>query len=232
MRVLRHRPPPALHPGVAGLALRLRRRRASQAKPAPVTHHPRKVNAALVAVTLGVTLSLTANVLATLPDPVRVVGGVAASLTLPTAVHLWRVVPVEQWWWRLLRGAVMLGIAALAAVVSFAHAWHLLVAHGEHPGLAAAYPISVELLVVMGVLARRTPNKARAQPRRQATGPSVVSAPKATSKREAARTWARTNWSPTLRPHDIRLGLLAGGVTIDKTTASRAYRAVADEHAA
>jgi len=189
--------------------------------------------------TLGVALSLTANVLATLPDPVRVVGGVAASLTLPTAVHLWRVVPVERTHWKLLRGSVMLGIAALAAVVSFFHAWHLLIAHGEHPALAACYPISVELLVVMSVLARRTPRRRSAAASRRpdaVTSPAPNTRPpvdRQTSKRETARQWARDNWRDNLRPVDIRQGLLAEhGITIDKTTASRAHKTVADEHAA
>lgn len=118
----------------------------------PVTTH----RAPLLVLTAGFVFSLAANLLWTWPGgPVRVIGGLFASVALPAAVHLFPAVPAHTWPRRALRVALIGAIAAGAAWTTFVHASSLLVAHGEDPLLAAAYPVMTELLVVLGVLAHR-----------------------------------------------------------------------------
>jgi hypothetical protein len=116
----------------------------------------------LLVLGVGFGFSLAANLLWCWPGgTVRILGGALASVALPAAVHMWPHVPATTWATSALRNAVMAGIAVLAAVTTFAHAASLLIAHGEDPRLACAYPVMTELLVVFAVLARRTPAPAR-----------------------------------------------------------------------
>lgn len=147
----------------------------------------RRIDAPLAVLITGFTFSLAANLLWTWPGgPVRILGGALASLALPGAIHLWPRIPVSGWPTRILRTVVMSTIAAMAAFTTFSHASRLLVQHGEDPVLACLYPVTTELLVVMGVLARRqerpttkaqrSPSKQRAQ--RDDSASAVAPAPK------------------------------------------------------
>lgn len=119
----------------------------------------------LVVLGVGFAFSAAANVMWSWPGgPIRVAGGLLASLALPGAIHLFPRIPTAgTWTWkgrdwpvmRIVRAVVMTLIAVLAAVTTFAHASALLIAHGEHPALAAAYPIITEAVVVMGALAHQ-----------------------------------------------------------------------------
>lgn len=119
----------------------------------------------LVVLAVGFTFSAAANVAWSWNGgPIRVLGGLLASLALPGAIHMWPRIPVHgtvTWRgrdWplrRAVRAVVMTLIATLAAVTTFAHASQLLIAHGEHPALAMAYPVITELVVVMAALAHQ-----------------------------------------------------------------------------
>lgn len=112
----------------------------------------------LIVLGVGFSFSLAANLLWCWPGGlVRILGGALASVALPAAVHMWPHVHATTWATAALRNLVMAGIAALAAVTTFAHAASLLIAHGEDARLACAYPVMTELLVVFAVLARRAP---------------------------------------------------------------------------
>lgn len=119
----------------------------------------------LVVLAVGFTFSLAANVAWSWDGgPVRVLGGALASLALPGAIHLWPRIPTAGTWryrgreWpvmRIVRAVVTTAIALLAAVTTLTHAASLLIAHGEYPALAVAYPVITELAVVMGALAHQ-----------------------------------------------------------------------------
>jgi hypothetical protein len=110
---------------------------------------------------VGFSFSLSANVLWTLPGgPVRILGGALASVALPAGMHMFpRASPSGrvQWVVHGLRCVVMALIGVGAVVTTFAHAFSLLVAHGEDWRLAALYPAMTELLVVSAMLARWAP---------------------------------------------------------------------------
>lgn len=130
----------------------------------------------LVVLIVGFTFSAAANIVWSWPGGfIRIAGGLLASLALPGAIHLWPRIPTAGTWhlpalpgstgWRhsdrdiplmrIVRAVVMTGIAVLAAATTFVHASALLIAHGEHPWLAYAYPVITELVVVMGALAHQ-----------------------------------------------------------------------------
>jgi hypothetical protein len=114
------------------------------------------VDAALLTLITGFAFSLAANLIWTWPGgPVRILGGALASLALPGAIHLWHRIPVTGRPTRCIRALVMSSIALMAAYTTFSHASSLLIAKHEDPILAYLYPLMTELLVVMGVLARR-----------------------------------------------------------------------------
>ena len=127
----------------------------------------------LIVLITGFSFSLAANILWCWPGgPVRILGGALASVALPAAIHMHPHVVTSGWPSRLLRDLVMVCIASLAAVTTFAHAASLLIAHGEDVRLAAGYPAITELLVVFAVLARRAPvarRSATARPSRAGT---------------------------------------------------------------
>lgn len=188
---------------------------------------PRRFDFALLVLLVGFSFSLAANIMWTWPGgPVRILGGALASLALPGAIHLWGKVPIPPpltiGWLHIpvfgtLRALTMGGIAAMAAYTTFSHASSLLVAHGEDPTLAACYPAMTELLVVMGVLARRPavqarvhgqPSQRKPRPQRSATAPPPPPPPPdesetelsaAKSKREERKAWARDRWPVTTR---------------------------------
>lgn len=120
------------------------------------SHAPRTP---LVFLVVGFLFSLAANLLWCAPGgPVRILGGAFASIALPGAMHLWRLVPVDAgpWYWRrIARDLVMFAISALAIAVTFRHASSLLMAHGEDEWLAYAYPVTTELVVIFAVMAWR-----------------------------------------------------------------------------
>lgn len=188
--------------------------------------------------TAGLGFSLAANTLFTWPGgPVRVVGGLFASLALPAAVHLYPAIPAHTVSRRVLRAAVMSAIAAMAAATTFVHASRLLIAHGEDPWLAAAYPLCTELLVVMAVLAHRAPDrpavrhtrgKATTVPREPRPGPATPPTAPAgapTSKRAAAQAHARAH--PGASGREIALAVGAS-----RAEGNRARRVVLDEREA
>jgi hypothetical protein len=173
----------------------------------------------LVVLIVGFTFSAAANIAWSWDGgPIRVLGGLLASLALPGAIHMWPRIPVHgTWHWRnrewplrrVVRAVVMTLIASLAAVTTFAHASALLIAHGENPALAMAYPVITELVVVMGALAHQagdTPARHRAKrpasahdagralaetpPKRTPREPLHAVAPVSTAAR--AREWIRT----------------------------------------
>lgn len=185
----------------------------------------------LLILLVGFGFSLAANLLWTWPGGiVRILGGALASFALPGAIHLWDKVPLPlprelrlPGGWvlrinvmRVVRALAMTGIAGMAAYTTFTHASHLLINRGEDPLLAMLYPVMTELLVVMGVLARKVPSKAvKAAPKtrtRQGVPPPAGSAPNPDSKtepeppneleasrsrRDAGKAWARSNWPVT-----------------------------------
>jgi hypothetical protein len=181
-----------------------------------------RFDAALLILIVGFGFSLAANLLWTWPGGVvRILGGALASLALPGAIHLWDKIPLPppltfRVWkltvripvMRLLRALTMTGIAGMAAFTTFSHASALLVAHGEDPLLATLYPVMTELLVVMGVLARKTaePPARPAQkprPRRDdqvsapavaAPKPAVTSIDQPRNRRAVGLAYARDNW--------------------------------------
>lgn len=206
-----------------------------------------KVDAPLIILGVGFGFSLAANMLWTWPGgPVRILGGALASLALPGAIHLWDRIPLppplEVPLWRgrvlripvmrMLRASTMTGIAAMAAFTTFSHSSALLVDHGEDPLLAALYPVMTELLVVMGVLARKAPPTAgdnaavvaRRTPRRKrrtAAPPVTVAAlvesveePTELASRQAASgaaiDWARTAWPCTAKEIQDATGVAKG----------------------
>lgn len=165
-----------------------------------------RVPVPLLVLGVGFSFSLAANLLWCWPGGlVRILGGALASVALPAAVHMWPHVPVTGKASAALRVLVMAGIAGLAAVTTFAHAANLLIAHGEDPRLACAYPVMTELLVVFAVLARRAP--ARASHR-------VKTAPRRGTGRPAAPTTAPPAEPPTVlagrrSDHAVRVAWLA-----------------------
>lgn len=129
----------------------------------------------LTVLVVGFGFSLAANVVWSWDGGmIRILGGALASLALPGAIHLWPRIPTAGTWtirghevpvMRTVRAVVMTLIACLAAVTTFAHASALLIAHGEQPLLAMAYPIITEAVVVMAALAHQAAPAAPARHR-------------------------------------------------------------------
>lgn len=195
-----------------------------------------RFDAALLILAVGFGFSLAANMLWTWPGGVvRILGGALASLALPGAIHLWDRIPLPPpigfrvWRWtlqvpvmRVLRAVTMAGIAAMAAFTTFSHASQLLVAHGEDPLLAQLYPVMTELLVVMGVLARKVPpaevtkavrkpapvkpQPARQEPVRVEAAPPVEQGVGTSTP----RSWTVANWPVTAREIQIATGVTKG----------------------
>lgn len=195
-----------------------------------------QLDAALLILVVGFAFSLAANLLWTWSGGiVRILGGALASFALPGAIHLWDKVPLPlpkqlRVWrltlrfnlMRLVRALAMALIAGMAAYTTFTHASHLLIDRGEDPLLAMLYPVMTELLVVMGVLARKVPaEKAAPKTRARRDASSTPAAPATTvqlsktpdpgkpaelgakrlerdrSRRDVGREWARRNWPVT-----------------------------------
>jgi hypothetical protein len=177
-----------------------------------------RIDAPLLILGVGFAFSLAANLLWTWEGgPVRILGGALASLALPGSIHLWPQIPATTRTTRVIRAGTMTAIAAMAAYTTFSHASALLVAHGEEPLLAMLYPVMTELLVVMGVLARKTPVKAtpvlrRAREARPVPPPTdpvePAPAPEAPPPVQAKpEEWARKNWPVTGRQIEEATGV-------------------------
>jgi hypothetical protein len=122
----------------------------------------------LIVLIVGFGFSAAINVLATLPDPHLVMGGVMASLALPAAIHLWPMVPLhlgvatwQQQLFRVGRAVVMTGIAGMAGYITFRHGAHIMIPVGTTNPFDLAtgylYTLITESLVVLGVMAHRAP---------------------------------------------------------------------------
>jgi len=114
----------------------------------------------LLVLILGFVGLLAANLLWCWPGGVvRVIGGALASLALPATVHLWPRIPADTWWLRVRRLVIAVAVTGMAAVTTFVHASRLLIAHGEEPWLAYAYPVMTELMVLVAVITLRAPER-------------------------------------------------------------------------
>lgn len=127
----------------------------------------------LVVLVVGFGFSMAINVMATLPDPHLVMGGVMASIALPAAIHLWPMVPAHHWISAIVRALVMSALALMAAYITFRHGATLMMPKAPEGQVLSwwdevtgyLYTLITEALVVLGVMAHRAQHRDASTPK-------------------------------------------------------------------
>lgn len=142
----------------------------------------------LVVLCVGFGFSMAINVMATQPDPHLVMGGVMASVALPAAIHLWPMVPANNFWTSSVRALVMTALAGMAAYITFRHGASIMMPKAVEgqplspwdEATGYLYTLITEALVVLGVMAHRAQQRDRqdaAGRREKATTPPPAEPP-------------------------------------------------------